>query len=62
MIPRFGGPVGEYMREKEQERLKQYKDRPWELQSKEPRRNPLVTFLIGLGVIAGLLLFLTLFG
>ncbi len=31
MIPRFRGRVGEYMWEKEQERLKRYKDRPWEL-------------------------------
>ncbi len=58
MIPRFGGRVGEYMWEKEQERLKRYKDRPWELQSRESQGNPLLIFLfIGLGILAGLLLF-----
>ncbi len=61
MIPRFGGRIGEYMWEKEKERLARYKDRPWELQSKQPRGNPFVTFLIGLGFTAGLFLFFTLF-
>ena len=57
MIPRFRGRVGEYMWEKEQERLKRYKDRPWELRSKESRGNPLFTFFsICLGILAGLVL------
>ena len=42
MNPRFRGRIGEYLWEKEQERLKRYKDRPWELRSKEPRDNPLI--------------------
>ena len=58
MIPRYRGRVGEYMWEKEQERLARYKDRPWELQSKESSGNPLFTLLfISLGILAGLLLF-----
>ena len=61
MFPRFGGRIGEYMWEKEQERLKRYKDRPWELQSKQSRGSPFVTFFISLGIIAGLYLFFTLF-
>ena len=48
MNPRFRGRIGEYLWEKERERLKRYKDRPWELRSKEPRDNPLFSFLIGL--------------
>ena len=61
MIPRFGGLIGEYMWEKEQERLAQYQDRPWELESKESQGNPLFPFLlVCLGILAGLLL-LTLF-
>ena len=58
MFWRHPGRVGEYMWEKEQERLKRFNDRPWELQSNESRGNPLLTFLfICLGILAGLLLF-----
>jgi hypothetical protein len=58
MFRRFRGPADEYIWEKEQERRKRYKARPWELQSKEPRRNPFVTFLFGcLGILIVLLLF-----
>jgi len=54
MIPRFGGRIGEYMWEKEQER---YKDRPWELQSKQSQGNPLFSLLfICLGILTFLLL------
>ena len=57
MIPRFGGRVGEYMWEKEQERLKRYKDRPWELQSRESQGSPLLVLLfISLGLLAGIFL------
>ncbi len=58
MIPRFRGRVGEYMWEKEQERLKRYKDRPWELQSRESQGDPLfVLLLIFIGILAGIFLF-----
>ncbi len=58
MIPRFGGRVGEYMWEKEQERLKRYKDRPWELQSRESQGDPLFVLLfICLAILAVIFLF-----
>ncbi len=43
---RFRGPAGEYLWEKEMERLERYKDRPWELQSRQPAGNPLLALLI----------------
>ncbi len=58
MIPRFGGRVGEYMWEKEQERLKRYKDRPWELQSRESQGDPLLVLIfICMAILAGIFLF-----
>ncbi len=58
MIPRFGGRIGEYMWEKEQERLKRYKDRPWELQSRESQGNPLLVLLfICMAILAVIFLF-----
>ncbi len=57
MIPRFRGRVGEYMWEKEQERLKRYKDRPWELQSRESQGDPLFVLLfICMAILAGIFL------
>ena len=58
MIWRYRGRVGEYMWEKEQERLKRYKDRPWELRSKESQGDPLIVlFFICMGLLAGIFLF-----
>ena len=58
MIWRYRGRVGEYMWEKEQERLKRYKDRPWELQSREAAGNPLLALLIvSIGAAVGLMAF-----
>ncbi len=58
MFPRFGGKVGEYLWELERERLKRYKDRPWELQSRASRGNPLLVLLfISLGIVAIIFLF-----
>ncbi len=58
MIPRFRGRVGEYMWEKEQERLKRYKDRPWELQSRESQGDPLFVLLfICMAILAVIFLF-----
>ena len=34
MVSRYRGRVGEYLWEKDRERLERYKDRPWELQSR----------------------------
>jgi len=55
MLSRFGGKVGEYMWEKEMERLERYKDRPWELQNKEADGSPLFVLLIVVVTMAGLL-------
>ena len=57
MLSRFGGKVGEYMWEKEMERLERYKDRPWELQSKEADGSPLFVLLFVVVTMAGLLFF-----
>ncbi len=46
MPPRYRGLVGEYLWEKEMERLERYKDRPWELQSRESAGNPFLFLLI----------------
>jgi hypothetical protein len=56
--PRFRGPAGEYLWEKEMARLERYKDRPWELQSKKLDGNPgFVLLVTGLGIIGGLMFF-----
>ena len=58
MIPRYRGLVGEYLWEKEMERLERFKDRPWELQSKESRGDPLFVLLfVVVGIMAGLMIF-----
>ncbi len=58
MFWRYQGRVGEYMWQKEQERLERYKDRPWELRSQESSGNPLlVLFFICLGLLACIFLF-----
>ncbi len=43
---RFRGPAGEYLWEKEMERLERYKDRPWELQSRDAAAHPLLVLII----------------
>ena len=58
MLPHYGGLIGVYMWEKEMERLERYKDRPWELQSRESSSNPwLVWLFVGLGIMVGLMFF-----
>ena len=61
MLPHHGGKVGEYMWEKEMERLERYKDRPWELQSREGAGGPLFTLLFVVVVIGAGLTVLSLF-
>ena len=46
MIPRYRGRLGEYMWEKEVERLERYKDRPWELQSKAQTGGEVIALVI----------------
>ncbi len=58
MPPRFGGLAGEYTWDKEMERLERYKDRPWELQSREGAGNPIfVSLFVVVAMVAGLLVF-----
>jgi len=58
MPPRYVGLAGEYMWEKEMERLERYKDRPWELQSREAAGSPLLVLLfIGAAMVAGIMAF-----
>ncbi len=55
MFPRLGGMVGEYLWEKEKERLDNYKDRPWELQSREAAAHPLLVLIFfNVALVAGL--------
>ena len=58
MLPRHGGKLGEYLWDKEMERLERYKDRPWELQSREAAGSPLFVLLfVGAALVAGLMVF-----
>ena len=61
MIPRYRGKLGEYMWQKEMERLNRYKDRPWELQSRAQSGGELIVLMIVLGVAFGGLMLLSLF-
>ncbi len=58
MLSRFGGKAGEYLWEKEMERLERYKDRPWELQSKEGAGSPLLVLIFfNVAIVVGILAF-----
>ena len=58
MLPRLEGNVGDYLWEKEMERLERYKDRPWELQSREAAAHPLLVLIIfDVAIVAGFLAF-----
>ncbi len=61
MPPRYRGLVGEYLWEKEMERLERYKDRPWELQSREAAGGPLFTLIFVVVVIVAWITVLSLF-
>ena len=57
MISRYRGRVGEYMWEKEKERLKGYNDRPWELQSKVQSGSEVLGMaIVRVSLLSGLLL------
>ena len=57
MISRYRGRVGEYMWEKEKERLKGYNDRPWELQSKVQSGSEVLGMaIVCVSLLSGLLL------
>ena len=61
MIPRYRGKLGEYMWQKEMERLNRYKDRPWELQARAQSGGELIVLMIVIGVAFGGLILLSLF-
>ena len=57
MVSRYRGTVGEYMWQKDMQRLERYKDRPWELQSRSQIGSELfVLAVVCIGGLAGLLL------
>jgi hypothetical protein len=57
MFSRYQGMLGEYMWQKDMQRLEPYKDRPWELQSRSQLGSELfVLAVVGIGGLAGLLL------
>jgi hypothetical protein len=57
MVARYRGSLGEYMWQKDMQRLERYKDRPWELQSRSQIGGELfVLAVVCIGGLAGLLL------
>ncbi|HZA25227.1 MAG TPA: hypothetical protein VFA32_21970 [Dehalococcoidia bacterium] len=57
MISRYRGKLGEYLWQKEMQRLERYKDRPWELQSRSQTGSELfVLTAVCVGGLTGLLL------
>ena len=57
MVSRYRSMVGEYMWQKDMQRLERYKDRPWELQSRLQIGSELfVLAVVCIGGLAGLLL------
>jgi hypothetical protein len=57
MVSRYRGMLGDYMWQKDMQRLERYKDRPWELQSRSQIGSELfVLAVVCIGGMAGLLL------
>jgi hypothetical protein len=57
MVSRYRGAIGEYMWQKDMQRLERYKDRPWELQSRSQIGGELfILAMVCIGGLAGLLL------
>jgi hypothetical protein len=61
VISRYRGRVGEYLKQKEEERLDRYKDRPWELQSKDPNGGAFLAMISVLAVAMGAMTLFSLF-
>jgi hypothetical protein len=61
VLSRYRGQVGEYLRQKEQERLDRYKDRPWELQSKDSNSSAFLTMISVLAAALGAMALFSLF-
>ncbi|HEU0021160.1 MAG TPA: hypothetical protein VFR55_05720 [Dehalococcoidia bacterium] len=60
MISRYRGRVGEYMWEKEMERLQRYNDRPWERQSKDTNGGAFLAMMFVLAVALGVMTLMSL--
>ena len=65
MLPRYRGPAGEYMWEKErrlqQDQLDRYRERPWEFQTRGVNiRGLIITSSLSAAVLVGLLYLLSL--
>ena len=57
MLPSYRGRAGEYLWEKEMQRLDRYKDRPWELERRQSTGVYLaVLAIIFFGTVSSLLL------
>jgi hypothetical protein len=57
MVSRYRGKLGEYLWQKDMQRVERYKDRPWELQSRSQTGGELfVLVAVCIGSLTGLLL------
>ena len=61
MLSRYRGRVGHYLWEIDQQRLRRYKDRPWELQSKDTNGSAFLAMMVILAVAAGAMVLISLF-
>ena len=61
MLSRYRGRVGHYLWEMDQQRLRRYKDRPWELQSKDTNGSAFPAMMFVLTVAVGAMVLISLF-
>lgn len=61
MVSRYRGKVGEYLWEKEKQRLERYQDRPWEYENRSQGGSELLVLLLLCLSIPGVILLLSLF-
>ena len=61
MLSRYRGRVGHYLWEMDRHRLRRYKGRPWELQSKDTNGSAFLATMFVLAVAVGAMLLISLF-
>ena len=61
MLSRYRGRVGHYLWEMDRLRLRRYKDRPWELQSKDTNGSAFLATMFVLAVAVGAMMLVSLF-
>jgi len=61
MLSRYRGRVGRYLWEMDRQRLRRYKDRPWELQSKDTNGSAFSAMMFVLAVAVGAMVLMSLF-